>query len=61
MSNNHDEDLKPSINNYYLESMDRNAILSSCQGRIPSYALRRDIDIEKETIETRISWWQNWE
>lgn len=60
MSNNHNNKLKPNIDNYYLESMDRNAVLSSCHGKIPSYALWRDIDIEKESLDTRIVWWQNY-
>lgn len=60
MSDNPYNDLKPSIDNYYLEAMDRNAVLSSCHGSIPSYALWRDIDIEKESIDTRIAWWQNY-
>ena len=42
MSDNSYNDLKPSIDNYYLEAMDRNAVLSSCHGPIPSYALWRD-------------------
>jgi len=60
MSNNLNNELKPYINNYYLESMDRNAVLSSCHGPIPSYALWRDIDIQKESLDTRIAWWKNY-
>ena len=58
---NNDNTMKPSAKNYYLEANDRNAILTSRHKRIPSYALWRDIDIEKETIDTRISWWKNYE
>ena len=41
------------------EAFDRNAILTEKHGKIPSYALWRDIDIENESINTRYNWWKN--
>ena len=36
----------------------RNALLIAKHGHIPSYALWRDTDIENQTIDERISWWE---
>ena len=36
----------------------RNALLGVAYGRIPSYALFYAEDIERETIERRLAWWQ---
>ena len=43
------------------EANDRNAVLSGQYNKIPSYALWRDYDIEKETKEERIVWWKNYQ
>ena len=40
------------------ESSHRNAQLIAKHSSIPSYALWRDIDIENQTIDERISWWE---
>ena len=40
------------------ECSHRNAQLIAKHISIPSYALWRDIDIENQTIEERISWWE---
>jgi hypothetical protein len=39
------------------EAEARNAILSCCHGRIPSYALWRGCDVERESLLARIEWW----
>mgnify|MGYP000883659820 CR=1 FL=1 len=40
------------------ESHRRNAYLVTKNGGIPSYALWRETDIENQTIDERISWWE---
>lgn len=39
----------------------RNSILYLNHGKIPSYSLWTDQDIEKESIETRLDWWTYFE
>ena len=43
------------------EAESRNSILDSNHGKIPSYSLWRDGDIEMETLETRLEWWTYFE
>jgi hypothetical protein len=43
------------------EAESRNSILDSNHGKIPSYSLWTDQDIEKESIETRLDWWTYFE
>ena len=43
------------------EASDRNSFLINKYGKIPSYSLWREIDIEKENINTRYRWWNNQE
>ena len=40
------------------EALDRNSLLIAKYSKIPSYALWRDIDIEQESINTRLKWWE---
>ena len=47
-------------NNYYLESLDRNAVLVAYHGNIPSYALWDERSIMIESIPQRIEWWENY-
>jgi len=42
------------------EAIDRNGVLIGIHSKIPSYALWRDIDIERECKEQRINWWRNY-
>ena len=42
------------------EAQDRNSILIGKYNKIPSYALWTEYDIEKESIESRKKWWQNY-
>lgn len=39
----------------------RNAVLVACHGRIPSYALWRGCDVERETNEARAAWWNDFD
>ena len=39
------------------EAHDRNSFLVEKHGKIPSYGLWREEDIEKESIESRYNWW----
>ena len=49
------------MSEYQLEANARNWIVNqeSHNARIPYYALWREEDIERETIETRMSWWKD--
>ena len=51
-----------SYNMDFISALDecdhRNALLVAKHGSIPSYALWRDTDIENQTIDERISWWE---
>jgi hypothetical protein len=40
------------------ECYHRNALLVAKHGSIPSYAIWRKTDIENQTIDERISWWE---
>ena len=47
--------------NYYTpenESRDRNGLLVMKHGKIPSYALWRGDDIEKQSFQERYNWWE---
>tara|TARA_B100001093_G_scaffold179662_1_gene172270 strand:- start:486 stop:725 length:240 start_codon:yes stop_codon:yes gene_type:complete len=53
----------PKDNQYTIfeqEAQDRNSILIGKYNKIPSYALWIDYDIEKESLEKRIAWWENY-
>ena len=49
------------MSEYYLETEARNWIVNneSHHSRIPYYALWREEDIERESVETRMSWWRD--
>ena len=42
------------------EATSRNTVLAEKHGKIPSYALWREMDIDDETLETRIEWWKTY-
>ena len=48
------------ISDYEKEADDRNSILIGKYNKIPSYALWRDIDIQRETLDQRRNWWNGY-
>ena len=48
------------MDEYFDEATDRNSILIGKYNKIPSYALWRDIDIERQKLDERIKWWSNY-
>ena len=42
------------------ESWDRNDVLKFYHNKIPSYALWDEISIGRESVDTRIKWWENY-
>ena len=51
---------KEYISEYEKEADDRNSILIGKYNKIPSYALWRDIDIQRETLSQRRNWWNGY-
>ena len=43
------------------EANDRNTVIIGQYNKIPSYALWRGYDIERESQEERIDWWKNYQ
>ena len=44
---------------YEQESNDRNYIIISIHGNIPSYSLWEDVYIKQQNINCRLGWWKN--
>ena len=47
------------IFSYEQESNDRNYIIISIHGNIPSYSLWEDFFIKKQNVRERLNWWKN--
>lgn len=48
------------LSDFERETVDRNSVLVIEHICIPSYVLWREMDIENESIESRINWWTNY-